>query len=118
MINVIVKNPGELPFVEKFSDLHKKNIAELIGCSITDKVILEKDRLNALYCYVDDLAITKKLPFNFKLETNSKQYPIQNICGTVVIVRIVIFEDDFEYVTTTQKDLALLEQLLKRSEEL
>lgn len=112
MIKLITKKPGCDPEVIEFGDsLCKSNIEALIGCDTTDRVYLDQER--ELVLYVDDVGHYRNLPLNFKMKT--VHFPVLPILGTVVVARIKIIGDDYDFVSVTDNDFSIFNDLLQRS---
>lgn len=115
MIKIIIKEPNKIFEIKDFLDgFYKTDIDKLLNCDWTDKVILSQD----LIMYVDDLALHKKLPSNFKIKTTNARFPIQEIRGTVVVVRRKRNDEDYDFITLTDEDVHIFENILIESKHL
>ena len=111
-MRVLVKKPGESIF-SMYMPSEKNNFKEIIGCNCLDKIILKKE----LYMYVDDsFALKEDLAYNFTLKDNKDR--LLHICGNVIVSRIKIVSDDFDYIDTTPGDLKSFNEILRKSKQL
>lgn len=108
-MKVIYKIAQGKPVIKELEHDIQKELRELLDNATLGRVYLDASR--ELVMYVDDSFMHKDLPFNFRLFTSSKNYPIQEIHGSVVVARIKITGDDYDYVDVTQNDIELFEEL-------
>lgn len=115
-MRIIKKEPGE-PYEIIDTDITSQfGFKSMIG-GLPEFVYIE----NNLIYIVDEDFISKKLPFNFCILTNSKAYPINKFLGTVLLVRTEpVYKhgehDDNRVVDLKPGDIERFEQTLAISE--